>query len=394
MDVRVVELEFDLGAFLKCLAVVLVSGFIPYSFLTSSPWGILALQPNDSTLETLFTTVTIYPLESRMMIVGHFTLARLLVALVVSALPMLHFYIHLTRPESSLRVSWIPAAIYLGLMNLFQVPTFILEWGGEDYGPWGLTGPFGNPWNLIPTIFLCTMVLLPMFDREITHRYGNAYSQIPSREFELRMAQKKRVRKARLVGLVVAMMTLVVPAVVLYNFEIGELAAIPPYTWFLSVTMYLDYQNNMLQVYALPPLAMLITAAVAAFNFVFARRLLRYYYGEGERSAVLRAGVLGLAWATLLTVLPQLFVVAPLSYISLAIPNPALLILGLIVMRYQDPAAADPILEIDESQLRGDEKIVFEENVKVPFAYLVYSHLRNRLRRGRSEEDHESSISL
>ncbi|MHA1960999.1 MAG: hypothetical protein ACW99U_12250 [Candidatus Thorarchaeota archaeon] len=382
------EQEFDVRAFIKCLIVVLVTCFIPYAASTTSPW--LEFYPVP-TFESLFASVTVFPSESRVSIIGHFGPGRLLIAFVTAALPIWFFYLHLTRSKTeSLRNQGIAASVYLGLLSLFLTPSVLVGIFGDDMFPY--VG-FSNAWEFFPTLILFTMILLPIFDREVVHRYEGTYKQIPSNEYHSLLIQKKRIQKARLVGLATAVATIVLPASVSASFEIGELATHPPVVSFFSVTFFFMSQDDMINAIATPTWAVFFTLAFSVFNLVFARRLLRFYYGEGNRSAVLRAGVLGMAWATLLTVIPELFAGVSSSVIPLTLPNPILFVIGLIVMRYQDPAPDVPFAVLDEEPLLSTDTDVFEDDVKVPFVYLVYSHLRNRWRRARNHAEDESSLS-
>jgi hypothetical protein len=149
------------------------------------------------------------------------------------------------------------------------------------------------------------------------------------------------------------------------------------------------YYSSFFNIITFPLFFAWLPGAMLIFNLLYAHRLLRYYIGFEERRRAIRAGILGMAWSTLVLVILYATIATSTGEFVVTMPIPALFIGGLILMKFRDPASDIAGLVFDEEKIAEQErepiiKKGYEDVVTVPVLVMISSFVKKALSRRHS----------
>lgn len=226
------------------------------------------------------------------------------------------------------------------------------------------------------------MVVVPVFMRETTMILERDLQRISPLDLGAALKQKQRIRMAGLVAIAVTLFAFIVPAVMNVQVFFGVIDSYSTIS-FVAFLYSVSIDPYWASMAFIPVWGLSVSAFFLVFNLVFARRLLRYYIGLEEKQRTLRVGILSMAWPTLIAVIMNGLVYLPYGVFPVTLPIPALFIAGLFVMRYKDPVSR--IVEFTEHSLVEVQELPpqkkFEDDVTVPFVYIMTSFIKKKLAR-------------
>jgi hypothetical protein len=246
-----------------------------------------------------------------------------------------------------------------------------------------------------PLVVLVFLVFFPVIIHECKSIYIHRLRRVSGIDFEQQFKFEQRIKRARYVGVVIAFSSLILPAVTIltistdvtylqnsfafsistfalfYFTEIDDLTFIGN-AWSISIFSEPFY-------FFLPILPVMIVI----FNILFVKRVVQQYKGLDEGSSAFRAGILGIAWSTLLTSIMTLFIQFSPGSLVLPVPSPLLLIVGLVIIYYRDPIDSERIIHEE------DEQKAFESQdrdfILIPFVYVMHTYLKRIWRKLRDK---------
>ncbi len=150
----------------------------------------------------------------------------------------------------------------------------------------------------------------------------------------------------------------------------------------MSPFMFFSMSQYFFSYMVLGSFPMIIVQLIAIFHILFAKRVIQYLCNETDRAAVIRMGVLSMAWSVFMPSLLMILSMSANAFFSLILPLPILFVYGTIILRFRLPATdevADSLITPMLEQEPAEERFVI-----VPIHYRIISILKIKLGKAKS----------
>lgn len=322
---------------------------------------------------------------------------QLIILALILSLPGMFFFVRIhganrTGPIRGLMIACIVTTFVLGAFVLSLWPAFIPMSFVEYYF-------FAEVANAYPVYALVALVLVPFFLRESSFLLPISMEAGVNEVSKIQPGRTASARVAYSIGLLVAIVTLIVPTLVAFGgSQYVRPTVLSGVTISLQFTVYTNigeaglllYSQTYYMVSTLFSFGALLVLSL--LRVVFARNLIRYYRGIGRVGRLLATGVIGEA------MLFSPYILASVYYMTV-LPLPFLFVLGVLLVPLRDKLTSRgvmitprretsgvkvwPLTVEEEGPMTRVKQAPRRESVKVPVIYMILSRIRDHRRHTR-----------